>query len=542
MSLWGAAPLMAAAGTGTSTPSYRVLPVTDYLGIPAGAGLVITVLSLWLSVRLVRRQDRRRDSDYKAMPTHDWLDRPILGSGAWTANDSWATNISTGLVVVGSFIAVIAAPSGMFPNIALDRFALANVAAGFFVAAAPVLFGILYSQFTAANPGLTADATVELLGLSVATIAVPSGATVTIAADTAVQDDTPRWVVLRAGGAYQIPVAATIQVVAGVHAAAERAVTAAEAAITAAAPRASEAALQAATEGLRLAVERALATAAARADAPAGTLRAGDIAGLVSDAISGDSVGAAAKEAVLAANGHDVRGRVTDVVNALTGKTVAARVACVVSALNQAAGVFAIETAQSYAAKPADQKTYPALAYSGAADIGVLPDSVVLLSGCAGQWTVAQADVLRPAPPADTPLKHPVLIHADGGAKVTVTGAADITLGTGAVICAPQRAAYSLPKLRRLMAPQGTNLIVANLRMILTVNVLTMFGIGAELGLAGVLAALSSATAFGKGWIYAALAAVAVLAIWYAATATRAVTDPQPGSSLSAEAGTSFTL
>lgn len=537
MNLWGAAPLMAVAGTGTSTPSYRDLPVTDYLGIPALAGLVITVLSLSLSVWLVRRQDRRRDSDYKAMPVHDWLDRPILGSGAWTANDSWATNISTGLVVVGSFIAVIASPSGMFPNIALDRFALANVAAGFFVAAAPVLFGILYSQFTAANPGLTADATVKLLGLSVATIAVPSGATVTIAADTAVQDDTPRWAVLRAGGAYQIPVAATIQVVAGVHAAAERCLAAAGAAIGAAAPRADKTAVQAATEGLRLAVERALATAIAKAGTPAGGPAAGDIAGLVGDAINGASVRAATKDAVLAANAHDVLGRV-----ALTRKTIAARVERIVSALNQAAGVFAIETAMSYAPGAGNPTTYPALAYSGAADIGVLPGSVVLLSGCSGQWTVAQADVLRPAPPADTLLKHPVLVHADGGAKVTVTGAADITLGKGAVISAPQRSAYSLPKLRRLMAPQGTNLIVANLRMILTVNILTMFGIGAELGLAGVLAALSSATAFGKGWIYAALAAVAVLAIWYAATATRTVTDPQPGSSLSAEAGTSFTL
>jgi hypothetical protein len=540
MNLWGAAPLMA-AGTGTSTPSYRVLPVTDYLGIPAAAGLVITLLSLGLSVWLVRHQDRRRDSDSKATPIDDWLERPILGSGAWTANDSWATNISTGLVVVGSFIAVIASPSGMFPNIALDRFALANVAAGFFVAAAPVVFGILYSQFTAANPGLTADATVKLLGLSVATIAVPSGATVTIAADTAVQDDTSRWAVLRAGGAYQIPVDATIKVVAGVHAAAERCVTAAEAAIAAAAPRASDAAIQAATEGLRLALERALAIAVAKPDAPAGGPAADDIEELVAGVIDGDSVGAAAEQAVLAANADDVLGHVTDVLGPLTGKT-RARVKGIVSALKQAARVFATDTAQSYAPSAKNPATYPALAYSGTADIGVLPGSVVLLSGCSGQWTVAQADVLRPAPPADTPLKHPVLVHADSGVKVTVTGAADITLGPGAVICAPQRAPYSLPKLRRLMAPQGTNLIVANVRMVLAVNILTMFGIGAELGIAGVLAALSSATAFGKGWIYAALAAVAVLAIWYAATATRTVADPQPGSSLSAEAGTSFTL
>jgi len=524
MDLWGAAPPLMAAGAGTVSTSYRQIWVLYYLGIPAIAGFVITALSLWLSVVFVRRHDPRRDNNGQSIK--DWLERPILGSGAWTANDSWVTNISTGFVVVGTFIAATASPTGLFPGIALDRFAFANLAAGFFVAAAPVLFGILYSGFTAKNPGLTADATVKLLGLRVATIAVPSGATITLAADTAVHDDTPRCAVLRAGGAYQIPQGAKIRVVAGVYAAAQRCVTAAETSIKAAVPHASPAAIKSATETLRLAVERALAQAVAGPNDPDDGPAAGEILERVAAAINGDPVRAAAKEAVVAANAG-----VADFVNALTGRT-AARVADIVRDLNQAAGQITIETAHEF----------PAMAYAGAADVGVLPGSVVVLSGCPGQWTVAQADVLRPAPPADTLFEQPVLVHAAGGVKVTVTGAADVTLGAGAVISAPRRADYPLPKTRQLLAPQGTNLIVANLRMILAVNVLTMFGIGAELGIAGVLAAFSVANPFGKGWLFAALGVVAVFAIWYAATAVRTLADPQPGSSISAQAGTSFTL
>jgi hypothetical protein len=214
--------------------------------------------------------------------------------------------------------------------------------------------------------------------------------------------------------------------------------------------------------------------------------------------------------------------------------------------------------------------TYAAMAYSGTADIGVMPDTVLLVTAAGGTWTVQAADVLaqppkRPAPPAppatparpppgvhlvqlvpptppDVPLEQPLLIDATGGAKVTVTGTADISLRKGAVISATQRPCYPLPRDRQLQAPQGTNIIVANLSIILIVNLFTMFGIGAELGIAGVLAGFSDATGFGRAAIFVGLAAVAILVIIYAITATRAMADPQPGSSISSQAGASFTL
>jgi hypothetical protein len=535
LSLWGAP--LAAAGTGAAAaaPSGD-LPVTDYLGIPAAVGAVVTVVCFFASVWLVRRRERNRDNTGQV--PRDWLERPILGSGAWTANDSWATNISTGFVVVGTILGATTAANSLFPGIALDRFAIANIAAGFFVAAAPVLFGIMYSWFTVGNPGLTADSTVMLAGLSAATIAVPSGATVTIAADTAVQDNTSRWVVLRAGGAYQIPQGARIHVVSGVRAAAQRCVDAAATGIADAAQGATQTAIQAAVTDVRLSMERALAKAvvepppaAAPAAPDAQDAPVAQVAGSPADAIAGQVAGAISWDDVTAATRQAVR-----CAHPRPDSIRPGAVDGIVGALRQAVAQSRIETSQ----------TYGAMAYSGAADIGALPDSVLLLSDCNGMWTVSKDDVVGPNPPprADTPLQHPVLIHSAGGAKVTVTGAADITVPEGAVVSSPspRLSSYPLPRQRQLMAPQGTNLIVANLRIILAVNLLTMFGIGAQLGIAGVLTAYSDATGFGQIWALIALGAVAVFAIVYAATATRAVSDPQPGSSLSAQAGTSFTL
>ena len=82
-----------------------------------------------------------------------------------------------------------------------------------------------------------------------------------------------------------------------------------------------------------------------------------------------------------------------------------------------------------------------------------------------------------------------------------------------------------------------------NLRMILGAGVLTMFGIGAEIGIAGVLAyGLSEASLPWRWGMLAVAGLVGLLAIAYSVTAIRAIADPRPGSSISATSGTSFTL
>jgi hypothetical protein len=616
-------------GTGVPaacTPTVsRNVTVTDYLGIPAGVGAVMAISSLVLSVVLLRSYDRKYHYPYSRWRV--WLERPILGSGAWTANDSWATNISTGLVVVGTVLGATTATNSLFPGISLDRFAVANIAAGFFVVAAPVVFGILYSRFTANNPGLTADATVALPALHAATVSIPSGASVTLAADTTIRDGRERWATVRAGGAYQIPPGAQIQVVAGIQAVVARMLAKAVA-------RASvNAAVQAPAEPAAPSVERVVEQTVTRTGmyAPAGALT-DQFEALIEDAVREEAkaagqetapLQAAVQAGIQSAKDAAAAGAAQASVTGVQAGTRALRLA-----IGQAAAQLGIEQpvappgmaaaepsadtiqkqvqaplkgsvvraavqevihdaagsqgSQTISDKDVDQiteaieggipkiGTYAAMAYSGTADIGVMPDTVLLVTAAGGTWTVQAADVLaqppkRPAPPAppatparpppgvqlvqlvpptppDVPLEQPLLIDATGGAKVTVTGTADISLRKGAVISATQRPCYPLPRDRQLQAPQGTNIIVANLSIILIVNLFTMFGIGAELGIAGVLAGFSDATGFGRAAVFVGLAAVAILVIIYAITATRAMADPQPGSSISSQAGASFTL
>jgi hypothetical protein len=169
------------------------------------------------------------------------------------------------------------------------------------------------------------------------------------------------------------------------------------------------------------------------------------------------------------------------------------------------------------------------IAFSGTSDLGVLPGTTVHI-GTERAYPVVAGDL-------------PVSISATGGAKITVTGTADVNLPAHAIISGPRRADNLQSRTDRwLLLPQGSSVIVGRLGIMVAVNILTMFGIGAELGIAFVLAGFSSATGGWANGIYAGLAALAGLVLWYAISATRAMANPQPGSSLSAQAGTSFTL
>jgi len=84
---------------------------------------------------------------------------------------------------------------------------------------------------------------------------------------------------------------------------------------------------------------------------------------------------------------------------------------------------------------------------------------------------------------------------------------------------------------------------VASLGTVLAAALMTMFGIGAELGIAGTLAFGLSGASGGWRWtMLAAIGLVAVLMLIYAVTAIGALANPEPGSSTSSAPGTSFTL
>jgi hypothetical protein len=470
----------------------RNVTLISYLVIPLAVGLVIAALYFILAFFITIYDDAGR----KRRHDRDWWEHPILGSGAWTINDSWATNISTGLVAVSAVLTTTAAASSLFPGIALDRFTLVNIAAGAIVAAAPVIFGILYAGFTARNPGLTPDAILRLPLHHTVTIKLPSGASITMSADTTVHDSSGNAFMVRTGSAYQIPAGSEIVVSVG-----DQAVVRGVA--LAAAPLIDRV--------LEEAVEQAIEDAATR---------------LMRQALLRSKI----QDAVMA--GAPVEVHIIDRMVAAAGIQSARK------SVAQAV-IGAIERAAEHT------HTFEAVTFPGTSDIGVLPGSILLINALSGTWTIQKTDMVKSAPwdeSRDVAVTYPVRVDADGGAKITVTGAADMSFPEGAVISAPWRKDYKLPRERKLLAPLGSELIVANMKIMLIANCVTMLGIGAELGLGGVLAYFSEASLTWRIIIMCAVALVGGLVLAYARSATRAMADPQPGSSLSALAGTSFTL
>jgi hypothetical protein len=141
-------------------------------------------------------------------------------------------------------------------------------------------------------------------------------------------------------------------------------------------------------------------------------------------------------------------------------------------------------------------------------------------------------------------ISFPVRVAAQGGFKITVTGTADVKLPAAAKISAPQRKrGRPLKAPRELQTPQSSGVMVASLGLVLAAAVVTAFGTGAELGIAGVLAVHLSAAS--HGWhlgLLLAVVAVGIIMLTYSVSAVSSLVNPVPGSSTSAAPGTSFTL
>lgn len=448
----------------------RSVTLTSYLVVPAVAGGAMAILFLIAALVLVRPYDRERRKTASRRTSRYWY-HSVPGSGAWSLGDSWATNISTGLVVVGSVLTTATAVNSMFPGVTLDRFAIANIAAGAIVLAAPVFFGIYYGWFTGRYPGPSADAVIGLpLGRD-AVIGLPSGAGITMCADASIKADNQDPVQIRVGATLQIAPGATISLQAGDAAS----------------------------------VARAIAQENARA-----------------------GIRTVAHLAVLEATERVMRAEPDTADHRFLVETAA-----------QVAPDDAPALAQ--AIKNALAQSYDAMTLSGTSDIAVHPGCKLTVEGTDAAWTIQKSD-MTPVGNEDEPVTYPAVIGVPGGAKVTVTGAADITLPDQSVITSPRRGTRKVTLVRHLTVPQGSNLITATLSMLMVANVITLFGLGAELGIAGVLAHLSVAAPAGQVVMIIVVVVVGLLLLIYAVSAMRAMVDPQPGSSLNAETGASFTL
>jgi len=157
--------------------------------------------------------------------------------------------------------------------------------------------------------------------------------------------------------------------------------------------------------------------------------------------------------------------------------------------------------------------------------------------------SIAGTDIV-PAQNQNVALTANDSIRVTGGAKITVVGVADVVLPPHAEMSAPGRLNRNLQAGLRITVPSITsNLIVADMRSLMAAAALTTFGIGTEIWMIAILAGtFSDASPVGQAAAWPIAVVIIFGFIAYAVTATKALANPQPGSSLSAEPGTSFTL
>jgi hypothetical protein len=514
-----AALILDQAGASSSIPLTvsRSVTLLDYLWIPALAGAAVALLALMASLFAVSiyTPDGRRLS----FRHRDFWTRPILASGAWTLNDSWATNITTVISVIGTVLGTTTAVSAFFPGVAVDRFVIVNIVAGGTIAASPLIFAICYAVWIGRNPGVTGDATLRLPMPATRAGTLPPAAAVTLPKGTTVLVAPGQTARFPADTGGYLAFATQVQL-----AAADARLSAAAARWPARFPDGAAVTLpRVAARRIGMAAGTrvtALPGAAARpaADAAAQLVPAGDAPSVTIGVVSGAKITVPGGAVVAARGGGGPPRQVKD------GHAILVPPASYIGVAGGAS-----------------------MSLPGDTNIAVAGASTLTIGGSARSLTIA-GDDLKPAdgPAAgagDASFEYPVRITTAAGAEISVTGTADFALPRGTVISAPLRPVAVLAKDKDLQVPQGSNMIAANLKLILVSLAVTMFGIGAELGIIGVLAlGLSEASTTGLAVMAVAMLVVAAGAIIYAVTATRTLANPQPGSSMSATGGTSFTL
>jgi hypothetical protein len=188
-----------------------------------------------------------------------------------------------------------------------------------------------------------------------------------------------------------------------------------------------------------------------------------------------------------------------------------------------------------------------------AANMNVVPAEPQPLVKFVSGWIALTKDGTIAAPGGSAitvgpPPEVSIAVGADG-AVVTVVGVADLMLPRRTEVITPASAAPDLPggppptgTLPRdsiLKIPSAGNVMNADMRSVVPAAIVTMFGIGAELGILGVLAFLSTGSVVIRACTIAVLALSALIVVGYAGSTTRSLADSGLGSALSASS-TSF--
>lgn len=156
-------------------------------------------------------------------------------------------------------------------------------------------------------------------------------------------------------------------------------------------------------------------------------------------------------------------------------------------------------------------------------------DSVLTITGSDGVPDLQEHNPAgNSAARSDLTLELPVRVIAHTDAKITVTGAANVSIPCAMSISRPQGKDSPLRPPRTIELPQSSSTVLsAPLYLVIIPTLITILGIGAAIGLVGVLAIrLSDASTGGRFIAFLVLVAVVISTLYYSTTAIRSATEP----------------
>jgi len=540
------------------------------IGVPVGAGVVLAIALLFWTLWYLRVYDRlsvqqkpfvkrpppasgRRRSFNQGFWHHE-----VYASGAWTLTDSWATNIAAAIGLITVILSLIPATDLLFRGVALDRFAVMNAIAAGIAAAAPLVFAVLYAHRLRMQPGVTGDAELNVPAVtwpgSIVQLAGPSA--MMLAAGTLITIDPAALPAeyrpandKKADGKKLAPQRMRVRL--------------AEPAAANLAPPAE------ATPARREWIVLTPAQAAPAVTFPGGarvSLPGGLYARLTPEATASLPVGAAARicasdwDNLLATIpdqadhpkrlGEISRGPRTDIC-ASSGATITVpwgATACHQSREHPRACHVQADSKIQIPACSRISIMARKIALPGGSDVTVHGTSVLRIGSpdpAVTLFTIPGSDITtsHDDPSDDLDLPYPVYIMPAAGAKITVNGMAHVTVPAGLRVTAPYRDNFCLsPERTHFQLPQGADSLAGTVIMVIVAALVTMFGIGAQIGIAATLVGLSQANVLGRAIMGLLLLGAMAFTLRYSVTAIGALVDPQPGSTMSTTAGTSFTL
>jgi hypothetical protein len=148
---------------------HRQVSLVQYLWIPIGCGLLLALL--FVGGAMLIGVPRTAGRPGQGRWVRFWR-MPLYAAGAWSFGDSWATNVASLGTIIGATLTATASVAALLPGVEVGRFSLLIVLAGGITVVAPLAFSALNSGVQAVDP---TTAEVAAIWLPRGTVAVLRG-------------------------------------------------------------------------------------------------------------------------------------------------------------------------------------------------------------------------------------------------------------------------------------------------------------------------------------------------------------------------------